>query len=149
MKKTLFLYLLLIGSTALFSQQTKHLRFSKEEYLKKSKNQKTVATIFLGTGGTLILAAVLIPKGKQMTETWGSIGGIPIYNTYYKNETLKGTLGATGILLLIPGIPISLASHKNKKRSMKVSFKNETVPHLYKTSLVNQSLPALSLKIGL
>ncbi|HMU44955.1 MAG TPA: hypothetical protein PKC72_01245 [Chitinophagaceae bacterium] len=149
MKKILFLSLLLISSTALFSQQIKHLRFSKEEYLKKSKNQKTVASIFLASGGTLILAAVLIPKGKQMTETNGSIWGIPIYSTYYKNEALKETLGGIGILLFLPGIPISLASYKNKRRSMKVSFKNETVPILYKTSLVRQSLPALNLKIRL
>jgi hypothetical protein len=67
----------------------------------------------------------------------------------YKNDGIKSTLGLTGVLSMIGSIPFFIASKKNNKRAMSVSFKNETASQLVKSNLVYRYLPSLNIKIRL
>lgn len=58
-------------------------------------------------------------------------------------------MAGVGVLSMLGSIPLFIASAKNKRRAMSVSFKNEMIPQLQGGSFVNQSAPSLSLKIGL
>jgi hypothetical protein len=50
---------------------------------------------------------------------------------------------------MLASIPLSLAAHRNKKKGMRLSFKNESTPKLQQGSFVNQAVPSLNLKIHL
>ncbi len=151
MKKIVLFSSLLLLSAATFSQQTTTTApITKADYLKKSKNQKRTALLFLGTGGLCIMSPFLLPKGKKITyDTGGSLWGVPIVSSYYKNDGLKGTLFLTGILASLSSIPIFLACHRNKKKSMRLSFENQTIPLLSNQNFVYKAVPSLSFKISL
>jgi len=126
-----------------FSQQSNLSSvFTTQDYLQKSKNQKKIALILLGGGATLTLTGIIIPKG-EVTD-YNSLG-----DKTYKNDGIKGVFVTTGILSMIGSIPIFIASCKNKKRAMSVSFKNDTIPQMQKSSFVYHPIPSLKLKISL
>lgn len=140
--KSIFSIILLCCTISLFSQQTTSTPvLSKSDYLKKSKNQKKIAWILLGGGGALVLTGIIIPKGEITHQ--GFLGND------YKNDGKKSAFKSTGALLMLGSIPLFLASSKNKKKGMSVSFKNETVPNIYRQSIVSLPLPSLALKISL
>lgn len=146
MKKIIFCTILMIIATATFSQQTKpSVALTKQGYLKKTKIQKTVANIVLATGASCVLAAFVIPKGELMS----SCSNCFIYDTYYKNDNIRGTFFGIGILTMLSSIPIYLAAHHSKKKAMRLSFKNETAPQLQNSSFINRPVPSLALKISL
>ena len=150
MKKLIVFAILMAVSVTGFTQPINTtVPPAKIDYLKKSKNRKTVANIFLATGASCVLAAFVIPRGEKITVTTGSIWGIPLESSYYKNENVKGTFGGIGILVMLSSIPIYLASHHSKKKAMRLSFKNETVPQLQKSSFVNRPVPSFALRISL
>ena len=151
MKKIIIVAMLLMVSATSFSQQTDSSpKKTSADYLKKSKTQKLVANIFLATGTSCVLAAFLIPKGEKITvSTGGTFWGVPLESSYYKNETIKGTFGGIGILIMLSSIPIYLASHHSKKKAMRLSFINEPVPQLQKSSFANRPVTALALTISL
>ena len=140
MKKMIAFSLLLIASVASFGQQTNETtQLSKQDYLQKSKHQKTAAWLLLG-GGT-----VLVTIG-------GLINAHEVYDPYSfdRNYSNKGTpLTIAGTLAIAGSIPLFIVAAKNKKKAMSLSLKNETVPQFYKQSIVSLPLPSLNIKIGL
>jgi hypothetical protein len=81
--------------------------------------------------------------------------GIQINETGFFNTTGKKPSVAsqiifwTGFASMVASIPLFIAYHRNKKKSMSLSFKNETVPQLQNRSFTNRAIPSLSLKISL
>lgn len=147
MKKIILFSLLLLLSAETFSQQTKSpLILTKQNNLKKSKIRKTVANIFLGTGASGVLASFLIPKG-DLVEI--SCSTCLVYDKYYKNDIIRGTLGGVGVLLMLTSIPIYIAAHHSKKKALRLSFKNEKIPQLQKNNFALKSVPSLTLRISL
>jgi hypothetical protein len=147
MKKITISVLMLIIAIATFSQQTKSsLGLTKEDYLQKSNNKKKVAWIMLGGGATLVLTGIIIPKGELTND--GCLF-CPEYKKEYKNDGIKGSLAFTGTLSMLGSIPFFISSHHNKKKAASLSFKNEMVPGIYKSSLVYNSIPSLDLKFKL
>jgi hypothetical protein len=128
MKKIILLLLLFTFFTTSYCQQTETKpTFTKQDYLKKSKRQKTKAFIFLGAGtATLALAA-----------------------------QIDNTLGAGGALAFIGGfiefisLIYFLDSNKNKRKAMSMSFKMQSLPQLQKDNFINNVIPSLNLKISL
>lgn len=142
MKKAIAFAILLIISVTSFSQQTKPSpALTKQDYLEKSKNQKKAARILLYGGSTCIAISFLIPNGDV-------IGGNFFY-TEYENSDVKSAFFLSGFLSTLISIPVFIASHRNKKKGMKLSFKNEKVPLLQNSHFTNRPVPSLSLKICL
>ena len=131
MKKIILFTMLLIMSASSFSQQT---ALTKQDYLQKSKNQKTTAWVMLGGGAGLILVGTLIGNSKEASFSDAGTGVV---------------LGGIGALSMLGSIPLFIASGKNKRKSMSMSFKNEMAPQLQKNSFVTRLVPSLSLKISL
>jgi hypothetical protein len=144
MKKIIVFVLLLIVSVASFSQETKPTpALTKQAYLKKCKNNKTAAWVCLGSGTALFLTGMaVVPKD---------------YNPYYDVNTpqedhqyhFAEALAFTGFGSMLASIPLFIASHRNKKKSMSLSFKNEKVPYIQKNSFVYRPVPSLNLKMSL
>lgn len=129
MKKIIILSLLLTISAISFSQPTTTAApvLTKSDYLQKSKKQRTVAW-FLLLGGF----------GLEVTA----------FAAAYETE-FGTTLVRAGFLANLASIPFFIMARSNKKKGMRLSFKNESTPKLQKGSFVNQAVPSLNLKIHL
>ena len=148
MKKIIVFVLLLRISVASFSQQitTTDPSVAKTDYLQKSKKQKAAAITLAAGGGVLILFGI---------PSWGSgfSDGLDFSNpdpeagaADMKSATAFFIAGGA---LILGSVALFIASAKNKLRSMNLSFKNETATLVQKSSLVNRSVPSLTLKISL
>ncbi|MEO5946508.1 MAG: hypothetical protein ABIP79_06795 [Chitinophagaceae bacterium] len=143
MQKIIICFTMLLFSAALFSQQTTTATpiLTKTDYLQKSKKQNTTARILLGSGEALVLIGIIFPKGEITHEGF-------LWNDY-KNDGIKATCILSGTLLMLGSIPFFIASTKNKKKGIRLSFKNETVPDIYRQSIISLPLPSLAIKINL
>lgn len=136
MKKIILFTLLLTVSAASFSQQTNpSATLTKQDYLKKSNNQKFVAWTLLG-GGVIALALAAIDLDV-------------CFGPGCTKSSFPATAVGIGAVCIVGSIPFFIASAKNKRRAMSMSFKNETIPQLQNGSFVNRSVPSLTLKINL
>ncbi|ULQ54733.1 hypothetical protein [Flavihumibacter fluvii] len=109
----------------------------KAEYLQKSKSQKTVGWVLLGTGVAVGIAGVIVFnqsdwlfEGDSQTDT----GGILF---------LVGTCTALG------SIPLFISSRNNAKKAAAISFKNQELYLPKGSNFLVKSQPAVSLKIKL
>jgi len=142
MKKIILFVAMVIVAVSTFSQQTNPSpSLTNEDYMQKSKKQKTAAWGLLGGGAAFVLTGMLIPKGDLVHEGW--------FGNSYENDGIKGVFELTGILSMIGSIPLFTASAKNKKRAMSISFHNETIPQIQQKSFVYRSIPSLKLKLNL
>lgn len=133
---------LVIGVTISAAQSNQNTNTHQTDYLQKSKNQKKTAWILLGGGGAVMITGIIIPKG-DITHV------DPAGGKSYKNDGIKSLFTQTGALAMLGSIPFFIASSKNKKKAMSLSFKNETFPQLYKQSFASVPLPSLTIKISL
>jgi hypothetical protein len=130
MKKILFITVAnLIMVSNCFSQPA-----AKNNYLKKSKHKKIAAWVLAGAGAGAIITGIILDANNSGPDT-----------EYYTG----GFIAAPGIVVAAVSIPFFIGAAKDKKRSMALSFKDESVPKLQYTGLSYKALPALSLKIGL
>jgi hypothetical protein len=130
MKKLVSLFLLLLISKIIFGQQDPIFvpGTTKEDYLKKSKNQKTAAWVLLGTGSLSILA-----------------GSIEV-NPNYGGSTNRSFLVIGGLVATGASVACFIASRRNKKRAASIAFGNQYLPQLNNRNLVVRSF---HLKISL
>ena len=131
MKKAIICVLLLSLAITSFCQKSK---LSKEDYLLKSKHQKSAAWVLLGGGTALMVTGFLIGNGKEASFDDAASGVI---------------IAGIGVLSAIGSIPLFLASGKNKRKGMNLSFKNETAPQLFKGKFISHSYPSVAFKISL
>ena len=138
MKNVTTILLLLIIAASTFCQQTITPSLTKEDYMQKSKHQKTAAWILLGGG---LLCTGIGSIRFQPNDPWGGENDQP--------TTGSTIFLVTGLAAIATSIPFFIASGKNKKRAAAVSFKNEPIPLIYKNSMAYGSIPSLNLKIKL
>src|SRR5205809_5902274 len=145
MKKILIFCLMLSFSGKAFSQvdTTAPNTSIKADYLRKSKNQKTIAWVLLGSGTAMMVTGLILSGNAANNDPFGTLTG--------SNEEAN-----TGVILFAVGgvagltsIPFFVAGSKNKQRALSVSFKNESVPQLKKNALGHLSLPSVSLVLEL
>jgi hypothetical protein len=104
-------------------------------------------------GSALLLTSFIIPKGEP-TVSYTTTNVLYLFSvvepvTKFKNDGIKRIIGFTGILSMLGSIHFFIASGKNNRRAMNVSFKNETASHIQKSSFVYNYIPSLNLKISL
>jgi len=140
MKKFTIILLLLVLSAATFSQQITP-SFTRQDYLKKSKTQKTVGWILLGAGTTMMVAGSIV--WSNAVEEDGSI--------FAAWTTTKGsTLTAVGFFTALGSIPVFIIAGKNKRKATaSLTYKNEYAPKLVNSFLVNHKIPSLTLRVDL
>jgi hypothetical protein len=130
MRKLSLCMLFLVVTLPLFSQQTTSPdSLTKQDYLQRSKSQKTTAFIFLGLGTTLI--AIAAP------------GTIPF-------DTLPVLAGGVAISI-ISSTTLFLAAGRNKRKARQLAALLELKQNSLKTYLgtTARSYPALSITVSL
>ena len=141
MKKTIAFVALLIITINSFCQ-----KLTSDDYLKKSKHQKTAAWILLGGGAALFITGLAIPQGEeQWVDTW------VIPTVSHKNDGVKAALYLTGTLSMLGSIPLFIASGRNKRKAVaaSASFQMQKRPVIQVASVVNRLYPAVSIRISL
>ena len=135
MKKITFFILLLAFTASAFCQQTDtNTPLTREDYMKKSKNQKTTAWILAGGGAALIVTGAVM-SGKEE-------------NSFSDASTETVLIGA-GVLSAIGSIPFFIASAKNKKRAIAATayFKMQDAPEIRKYCFTHSTFPAMALAV--
>ena len=147
MKKIIIYSLLLIFSTATYTQQTYGVSppLTKTDYLKKGKNQKTAAWLLLGGGATVSLIGIAV----EANSANNALIDLFTLQPTITSSSSGGVLLITGGVAMLGSIPLFIASSRNKRKAMSISFKNEKVPQFMNGSIVNRPVPSLSLKINL
>ena len=145
MKNIIVFAMLLMVPVVSFSQQTAPSAvLNKQEYLKKSKKQSTIA---LATG---IPGVALLTIGGIMSMSEFDNGLLPGQTEESKCNSKTGeVLLIAGGALCITAIPFQIASAKNKLKALSLSFRNEKAVLVQKNGFSNRSIPSLTLKIKL
>ena len=156
MKKIIFCSQLLVLTTATFSQQNSSSpTLTKQDYVKKSKSQKTAAWVLLSGGFTISTIGALTAAPKAGEDIGYAILIIP--NTLtgnlqpepQNNYTAQTILLIGGLASILSSIPLFIASGKNKTKALSLSFKNEPSLQLQKSSFVYRAIPSLTLNFQL
>jgi hypothetical protein len=135
----IFCLVLLFASTAgsCIGQTTKSTN-TKNDYLKKSRNQQTVGWVLLGGGFVVTMVGV----GVASNNFWEDI--------ITGKESARGTGAAiTGVAMMAGSVPLFIASGKNRRKAFSLSFTNQKLPYLYKNRLTNESAPSVTLIVSL
>lgn len=156
MKKTIPFFLLLVIATSSFSQQINPApALTKQDYLAKSKKQKTGAWVLLGGGFVMSTIGAGLAIDDAADETSGalvtiiSLGLVEPVSNDKDNTAVANVLFFTGLASMLGSIPLFISAEKIKRKGMSLSFSNQRIPSLQKNSLVYNSIPSLKLKIGL
>ena len=133
--KTIFvLSLFLAFSVNIFSQVdtiASHTSI-KAGYLKKSKTQKTVGWVLLGTGTTLMVVG--LTTGLHAAD-----------DVSFNEAATGGGLIIGGAILDLGSIPLFIAGAKNKRKAMSVTVNNNLVPSLRQGVITHIPMPTVSL----
>jgi hypothetical protein len=114
---------------------------TKETYFKKSKNQKTAAWILLGAGTGMLITGALIGEGNIIDENTSDLVTTEVNGGKY--ALIVGGMGS-----MLGSIPLFIASKRNKRKAMSMSFKNQNIRYINQGQFVTKLQPALTLKVN-
>ncbi len=140
MKRTLSCFLMILAFILVGAQQTEPVR---EEYLKKSKQQKTAAWILMASGTALSIGGTILTMNNL--HEWGE----PMSS----DEEAGMVMYALGGCAVTGGIVLFTAAARNKRNARKtpvaMGFKMEKATIVRQAASINISYPALSLSLNL
>jgi hypothetical protein len=135
MKKFFISAMFLLMAISPFCQQSgSGQSLSQQDYLQKSKRQKTAAWIMLGGGVVLAAGSAIL----AVSSDWS------------KPETPYDVAIYAGGASILGSIPLFIASGRNKRKAMNAStyFEIRRNPVTTGTGLTLRSMPTLSLKFN-
>ena len=135
MRKLFTCTMLLLMTTSSFCQQTDFSQsLTQQNYLQKSKKQKTAAWVLLGGGAAVAVGAAIL----DVNSDWN------------KSETPYLVAISIGCASMLSSIPLFIASKRNKRKAMNAStyFEIRQNPVPTNTGLTLHSTPTLSLKLN-
>ena len=142
MKKIIFSLTLVFIFAEIFGQTEAGKTFSKDYYLQKSKNQKTVAWLMLG-GGTALAITGFVLANKQIDDN------DPLNLDNLEAGGGFAILGFVGVGTALGSIPFFISSVKNKRKAASISFNNQKILVPLQNTFVLKTQLAFTLKIHL
>lgn len=136
------LLLLLLSAFLLKANSQTTATLTKEDFLKKSKNQKTAAWVMLIGGAVTTTIGVGVAVGGGLDCAFGDPG-------CGKDQTLADVLAISGSAAMLGSIPLFIAAGRNKKKAMSVSLSGQPASRIIKNNLAYKTVPSITLKIGL
>lgn len=134
MKRALISLLVFLCSIAANGQQ-----LTKQDYLRKSKNQKTMAWILTAGGSALVLGGVISYASESSSS-------------FFPGKTVGTVLMACGVPAVAGGVVLFSASKRNERKanemSMAFHLQLQSVNTYQYQHLTKTYYPALSLHIG-
>jgi hypothetical protein len=155
MKKLTTLLLLSLLFFNCISQQTNPSpSLTKQDYLKKSKKEKTTAWILAG-GGLAMSAVTLTIAANQSADATNNFLATLLSLAENNGTTVTHDFSVLGVLFYIgaagtiASIPMFVSSSKDKRKAMSMSFSNQALPQICDNSFVHHAIPSIKLKISL
>jgi hypothetical protein len=150
MKKLICLIVLAIVSFNLYSQEMQPVERKpvKTDYLSKSKKQRTAGWILTGTGAAVFSIGIVVSMA-EVAEEAGTAFGYMLINEEAPETHSKGggALLLTGTAMLATGITFLSIAKKNKRKALSMSFINESSQQLRYNTVMNTSVPSVSLRL--
>jgi len=132
-----------------FSQQIDPApALTKQDYMEKSKKQKTAAWVLLGGGAALIITGTIL-SANEVEKDYQNDPNNPFAPLTEADFDGPEWVFTTGIFAGLGSIPLFIASSRNRRKAMTLSLKNEQFQSLKNSSLVYRPMPAVSLKVKL
>jgi len=137
--------MLILGNTFYsFAQE-----MGRQDFLQKSKNQKTAAWILLGGGVILetvgILQAGMDDMGTLVNGFSNALGGQNVIEDSSDGTALMIVGGAA----MLGSIPLFVSASKNRQKGYSVSFKSQPLDMPRLSSKAGKNIPALTISIPL
>ncbi|MEO7766540.1 MAG: hypothetical protein ABIS01_03905 [Ferruginibacter sp.] len=149
MKITIILFVFLGIVFSAMAQKTMPVndepQLAKEDYLMKSKANKNGALVCLIGGGTLFLIGDVIALSDLHTD----LDNLFTDNQSSNHDAIIGVLVITGGLAMLGSIPLFRAAHRNKRKALSMSFKNEPALQIQRSTVFYNAVPSLSLRLRL
>lgn len=145
MKKCILILMFLFFVLKTFSQAEISHEFTRDDYVKKSNNQKITAWILLGAGLGMAVTGMSISVNQFSNQLLNVFGGEP--TDFNKNKGLW--LFYLGSATTLTSIPFFISAHRNKKRAATVAITNQTILWYQKNSVGFIKQPAVTITIGL
>lgn len=136
--KKLFLFMLYLFFFSSITAQESH-QLTKEDYLLRSKKQKTGGWAMIGGGSAMMLTGIIIattakkPTGNFEIFSEGQVAGMTIF--------------MIGSLIDLASIPFFVTSGINARKAAKISFSNQQIILPHHKSFAVTSMPAITIKI--
>ncbi len=150
--KRLFLVLLMAYGTCLTAQPATEPNadnkpeLSKEQFMLKSKKDKTAAWLLLGAGIGITMTGVIVIANEYSDILISSFSGEPKYNS-----STADVLFVIGVSSMAGSIPLFISSGKNRRRanaaSVSIDVKKQYQIQLGSVKPIHY--PALSIKLPL
>lgn len=134
--KTITALLLVLFLTASAFSQTQNAAFSKEDYLQKSKSQKTTGWVLLAGGTTMAVAGAIIMDNSDIFDS-------------NSNFDMGGYLFLGGLAADLASIPFFISSAKNARKAATISFNFQKMYFPQHNTFVAKVQPAITLRIPL
>jgi len=132
-----------------FSQQIDPApALTKQDYMEKSRKQKTAAWVLLGGGAALIITGTIL-SANEVEKDYQNDPNNPFAPLTEADFDGPEWVFTTGIFAGLGSIPLFIASSRNRRKAMTLSLKNEQFQSLKNSSLVYRPMPAVSLKVKL
>ncbi len=130
---------------------------TKQDYLKKSKGQRTGAIVLISAGGAMAFAGMIVVVNDAGNDIGNNIvNGLnaafdPSAPTATsKNHTAISTvLIVAGVGAMLGSISLFKSASKYKRKAYSLSAKNEMAPLLQRSLVCYKPIPSLTLKIRL
>ncbi|MDG1277651.1 MAG: hypothetical protein P8O16_10245 [Algoriphagus sp.] len=141
MKTKLILTVLITAFLLGFSTQTFAQEMSKENYLEKSRKQKTTAWILLGGGVAMAVTGAIL-----FDENFILFGAS---DAEENKAGIGGAMFVVGGLAALGSVPLFISSSSNAKKTAKISFKNQPLNNLRYAGNIPKSIPSVHISIPL
>ncbi len=154
MKSTIIILAFMLASSGSHGQlpgnikKTEPLKFTSATFQMKSKWQKKLAWIFLGSGLVSSITGLEVIKNNRkvtINDPITYIATLGWEGSTTKNSTAGNILFAGGFGLMSGSIPLFIAAHRNKKNAA-LSIDREKTSYLTPHSF-HQSVPCIKLSI--
>jgi hypothetical protein len=141
MKTRMILTVLLLALLVGFSTQTFAQEMSKENYLEKSRKQKTTAWILLGGGVAMAVTGAIL-----FDENFILFGASDAEDN---KAGIGGAMFVVGGLATLGSIPLFISSGSNAKKAALMSFKNQPLNTPRYAGNIPKSIPSIHISIPL
>lgn len=143
MKQISFSLILLIFVYNVFSQTPLNPPISKEEYLKRSRDLKTIGWVLVGAGTCVGAIGITLERGAVKDPGgWFS-------PATYENDTTREILIVGGVALIAGCIPLFHMATKDKRKAATIGFNNQRLLFPQGNAFVSKTQTTMTLRIGL
>lgn len=138
MKKVLLVIVITLSGVPIMAQQTEPgKQLTKQEYLDKSKRQKTTGWVLVAGGTAMAVTGAII------------FGQSDFLDAEDPDTDLGGVLFVAGIAADLASIPFFISSGKNARKAATISFKNQKLLLPLQNVFVKKNQPAITLIVPL